>query len=209
MLYKSFKFSVKQVQGDGIIRGYASTFGNVDQGDDVVVRGAFKRSINNNPRVPILDSHNPTKQIGINLMAEEDSKGLFVEGKLNLEDPLARSKYSLIKLCDEAGAKMGLSIGYRVVNDEFDRERGVRFIKECKLFEYSVVAFPMNEQATITEAKAKADLLDFKIQQMIEDGHEVDEIHSALKKRLALKSSNLDSQKILHSFDDILKVMRN
>lgn len=209
MQYKSFKLSFKQVQGDGVIRGYASTFGNIDQGSDVVVRGAFKRSINNNARVPILDSHDPTKQIGINLAAEEDSKGLFVEGKLNLEDPLARSKFSLIKMVDEAGAKSGLSIGFRVINDEFDREKGIRFLKEVKLFEYSIVAFPMNELATVTEAKAKQDLLDFKLQQLIDAGHDVDEIHSALKKRLALKQSNFDSQSILHSFDDIVKKLKS
>nr|NIS40236.1 HK97 family phage prohead protease [Desulfuromonadales bacterium] len=40
----TFPFEVKQI-GEREFEGYGSTFGNVDLGDDIVVRGAFKRTL--------------------------------------------------------------------------------------------------------------------------------------------------------------------
>lgn len=50
---------------------------------------------------------------------------------------------------------MGLSIGYMTIKAEPDREnRNVRRLKELKLFEYSVVTFPMNTEAALTGVKS-------------------------------------------------------
>lgn len=105
--------------------------------------------------VPILADHDPSKQIGWNVRAEETEKGLYVEGKLDLENnEKAREKYGLIKTALELGANMGLSIGYGVVKALPDKERpSVRRLKELKLYEYSVVTFPMNTSAMVTAAK--------------------------------------------------------
>lgn len=205
--FKSFKFKLKQVQGDGIIRGYASTFGNVDQGRDVVVKGAFKKTLNENKNVPILDSHDPFKQIGINIEAEEDSKGLYVEGQINLEDPMARAKFSLVQMAQKLSAKSGLSIGYRILKDEWDRETDVRYLKELKLFEYSLVAFPMNEEATIVEAKSRNDRLDWTLKSLIESGYGPEHIKSALDK-LAAEVRQDEPEYLLHSLDSIIKTIR-
>lgn len=208
MLFKSFQFAVKEVQGDGVIRGYASTFGNVDQGRDVVVKGAFSRTIKNNAIIPILDSHDPTKQIGVNIAAEEDSKGLFVEGQLNMDDERARAKFSLVKLIQKNGGKAGLSIGYRIIRDDYDREKNIRFLKEVRLFEYSIVAFPMNEEASVTEAKGRADALDFQIQNMVNMGYSPEEIKSALARRLAENSNESDSGNLIDSLDAAIKKLK-
>jgi HK97 family phage prohead protease len=156
---KSFALEIKDADSNGIIRGFASTFGNVDLGNDVVDKGAFKKSIRESKGLwPILADHDPTKQIGWNLRAEEDDKGLYVEGKLDLNVQAAREKYSLAKSAYELGAKMGLSIGYMVVKAEPDREKPmIRRIKEVKLFEYSLVTFPMNTEAMITNVKSSSD----------------------------------------------------
>lgn len=153
---KSFELEIKDADSNGMIRGYASTFGNVDQGLDVVDKGAFKKSIKElKGMFPILADHDPTKQIGWNLRAEEDEKGLYVEGKLDLNVQAAREKYSLAKGAMEAGVKMGLSIGYMTIKAEPDREKPmVRRLKELKLFEYSIVTFPMNTSAMITAMKS-------------------------------------------------------
>lgn len=158
---KSFELEIKDADSNGMIRGFASTFGNVDLGMDVVDKGAFKKSIKESKGLwPILADHDPSKQIGWNLRAEEDEKGLYVEGKLDLNVQSAREKYSLAKTAQELGAKMGLSIGYMVVKAEPDREKPmVRRLKELKLFEYSLVTFPMNTEAMITSAKAQPDEL--------------------------------------------------
>lgn len=206
--YKSFKLKIDKAQDDGIIRGYASTFGNVDQGRDVIVRGAFKKTIQENAAIPILDSHRADKQIGINLAAEEDSKGLFVEGQLNMHDPNAKAKFNLIKMIQKAGGKAGLSIGFRVVRDEYDRENDIRYLKEVRLFEYSLVAFPMNEEASITEAKAQQDILNFKIQSLIDEGFTQEQIRSALSFSAA-DSVDRDPQKVLQSLEDTLQIFRS
>lgn len=155
---KTFSFKIDDADTQkGIIRGFASTFGNIDHGDDVVDAGAFKKTIQETKGlIPILADHRPDKQIGWNMRAEETDKGLFVEGKLNLKDSeLARDKYGLIKAALELGAQMGLSIGYGVVKALADKERpSVRRLKELKLYEYSVVTFPMNSSAMITAAKS-------------------------------------------------------
>ena len=156
---KSFELEIKDADSNGMIRGFASTFGNIDLGMDVVDKGAFKKSIKESKGLwPILADHNPTKQIGWNLRAEEDEKGLYVEGKLDLNVQDAREKYSLAKSAQDLGAKMGLSIGYMTVKAEPDRDKPmVRRLKELKLFEYSIVTFPMNTEAMITNMKAQPD----------------------------------------------------
>jgi len=156
---KSFSLEIKDADSHGMIRGFASTFGNVDLANDIVDRGAFKKSIRESKGLwPILADHDPAKQIGWNLRAEEDDKGLYVEGKLDMNVQAAREKYSLAKQASELGAKMGLSIGYMVVKAEPDRDKPmIRRIKEVKLFEYSLVTFPMNTEAMITSVKGQTD----------------------------------------------------
>lgn len=153
---KNFELKIEDADAKGIIRGFASTFGNIDLGDDVIDAGAFKKTLKESKgKIPILADHNPTTQIGWNLRAEESDKGLYVEGQLNMEDPLARARYALAKQALDIGAPMGLSIGYGVVKAMPDEERPrVRRLKEIKLYEYSIVTFPMNTQALITAAKA-------------------------------------------------------
>lgn len=157
---KSFEFKVDdaEITGTktvGMIRGLASTFGNIDLGDDIVDEGAFKQTIKaNKGKFPILADHNPSKQIGWNLRAEETDKGLLVEGEIDLENPDGRSKYNLARRAVEIGAKMGLSIGYTVVKAMPDKDRPrVRRLKELKLFEYSLVTFPMNTEAMVNGVK--------------------------------------------------------
>jgi HK97 family phage prohead protease len=187
---KSFELEIKDADSSGMIRGYASTFGNIDQGLDVVDKGAFKKSIKESKGLfPILADHNPTKQIGWNLRAEEDDKGLYVEGKLDLNVQDAREKYSLAKTAMENGAKMGLSIGYMTIKAEPDRQQtSIRRLKELKLFEYSIVTFPMNTSAMITAMKS-----DFQSMQSID----------SLKKLIAeLKQNGITHSDLLLALQD-------
>lgn len=158
--FKTLSFKVEDTDSKGMIRGFASTFGNVDLGDDVVEKGAFTRTIKESKGIwPILADHNPTDHIGWNMRASEDDKGLLVEGQIDLNTQKGAEKYSLAKKAQELGAKMGLSIGYMVIKAEPDRENPrIRRLKEIKLFEYSIVTFPMNTMASITGIKAAAEL---------------------------------------------------
>lgn len=153
LLTKSFEFEFKEMDAEGSFTGHASTFGNKDAGDDIVVAGAFAKDLKrtHGGKIPILADHNIRNQIGWNKEAVEDKKGLAVKGELDLNVQAAREKHSLTKKAKELGAKMGLSIGYEAMKKDFDGP--VRLLKEVKLHEYSFTAFPMNVRASVGNMK--------------------------------------------------------
>ena len=154
---KTFKFILKEVEQDGMFEGYASTFGNVDLGADIVDKGAFKKSIRESKgKIPILDHHNPYEQLGWNLEAREDDHGLFVTGQLNLDVQRARERHSLMKQAFEVKGRQGLSIGFNTIKSEPDKtDIHVRHLKEVQLLEYSIVTFAMNPAAMVTDVKVQ------------------------------------------------------
>ena len=147
MEHKSFKLKLKDINDQGIFEGYASVFGNIDLVGDIVERGAFKKTVNENPHLPILWQHHIDQPIGITKTIEEDGHGLKVVGELNLETVSGKEAYSLLK----QGAIKGLSIGYQIIKDTI--KEGVRYLKELKLLEYSLVTIPANEQAQVMGVK--------------------------------------------------------
>lgn len=153
----SVKEETEEEEGRKSFEGYASTFGNVDHGKDCMVKGCFKETLKERgPNMPILANHDSRQQIGWNIEAKEDKKGLFVKGEIDTENnAVGREKYSLMKRAAELGAKMGLSIGFRL--KDWEIKDGVCMIKSVDLMEYSVVAFPMNEQAQVTSIKSHFD----------------------------------------------------
>ena len=159
--FKSFPFKMDAINDAGEFCGYASTFGSVDLGGDVVEKGAYKKTLmESKGRFPILDHHDPTRQIGWNVEAYEDDRGLFVRGLLDLNVTAARERHSLMKMAQNIGGKTGLSIGFRVIKEEADRHRPeIRRLKEIQLLEYSVVTFPMNRQAGVISVKGKKEML--------------------------------------------------
>ena len=95
---KTFYLKLNALGDSGEFTGYASTFGNIDLGNDVIDPGAFKKTLReSNGKIPILDHHDPERQIGWNMRAIEDEHGLLVTGKLNLDVQFARERYSLMK----------------------------------------------------------------------------------------------------------------
>jgi HK97 family phage prohead protease len=206
MQKKVFALKISEA-AEGRIKGYASTFGNIDFGDDIVDKGAFKKTLKDSKGViPILADHDPSKQIGWNLTALEDEKGLLVEGQLNMESPLARERFALAKQGMELGAKMGLSIGYLTIKAEPDEERPmVRRLKEVRLMEYSLVTFPMNPKATLTAAKSIRELTEEFFERAIELGATPSEIDTALRTREAAKTS--DDPNVVQSIDSLIQLL--
>lgn len=139
---------------NGTVDGYASVFGIIDRGGDIVMPGAFKASLAEWKRKkafpPMLWQHDSWNPVGIWSEMVEDEKGLRVKGDLVLEVPQAASARALML----AGAVKGLSIGYRTVDYEIDRQTGVRKIKKAELWEVSLVTFPMLPEAQITGVKS-------------------------------------------------------
>jgi uncharacterized protein len=152
MQLHGYRFEIKSVGEAGTFTGLASTYGNVDQGGDEVVPGAFTKTLRDaTGPFPVLMVHDVAEQIGYADL--EDSKaGLVVKGKLVLETEKARQAFELMK----ARALRGLSIGYDSIRSTM--KGTVRQLLELKLYEISVTPFPMNELATVTIVKdTKAD----------------------------------------------------
>lgn len=145
---KSFALKLDGPPDDeGRFTGYAAVFGNVDQGNDLIESGAFTKTLQETPEVPILWAHDPDQPIGVSASMIEDGKGLRVEGQLAMEVQRAREVHALMKM----GAIKGLSIGYRTVKRSF--KGAVRHLEELKLGEFSPVVFPMNQLAGVDGVK--------------------------------------------------------
>lgn len=147
--HKTGGFDLKELEDDGTFEGYASVFGEVDEGGDIVVKGAFKKSLKAGIKPKMLYQHNPDQPIGVWPEVREDEKGLFVKGKLVRESQRGAECYALLK----AGALDGMSIGYRTIRAERDERTGIRTLKEVELWEISIVTFPMNTSARVSGVK--------------------------------------------------------
>jgi HK97 family phage prohead protease len=152
MQKSEFKFALKSLDDKGKFQGLASVYNNIDLGGDVVVPGAFAKTLQDRAgEVPILFAHNSQAPIGLGKLTD-GPQGLQIEGQLVLAVAKATEAYELLK----ARVLRGLSIGYDSVKSDF--KDGVRYLREVKLFEVSLVVMPMNELATVTAVKDVADL---------------------------------------------------
>lgn len=143
----------KKAAAAGVIQGYASLFGQEDQGGDVVMPGAYKASLAQiaaqGRTVKMLWQHDPSHPIGVWDEVFEDTKGLFVKGRLLTEVEKGKEAAALLS----AGAIDGMSIGYRTVSASRGA-KGERLLEELELWEVSIVTFPMLPTARVDAVKA-------------------------------------------------------
>lgn len=159
--HRQVPFKVKAVDDKkGAIKGYGSVFNNADQYRDVVMPGAFQKSLAQykaNDESPVmLWQHNSDQPIGVWTDMEEDDTGLAVEGMLLIDDVAqAAESYALLK----AGAIKGMSIGYNVPDGgmEYDGKTNVWKLNQVDLWEISIVTFPANTEASVTNIKSILD----------------------------------------------------
>lgn len=141
-------------EAKGKFSGYASVFGNKDLGNDVVVNGAFAKSIRAKGarKIKMLFQHDTKEPIGVYTKVKEDANGLYVEGQLAMQTQKGREVYELMKM----GAIDGLSVGYRVdaKGYSYDDRGKKRYLKQVDLMEISAVTFPMNPRARVASVKA-------------------------------------------------------
>lgn len=146
--FARFGEGVRIEQDGAVIAGYASLFGEVDQGGDVVAAGAYAASLKalatEGRRVKMLWQHDPALPIGVWDEVREDARGLWVKGRILESTQKGREAAALIA----AGAIDGLSIGYRTRRAAKD-EKGRRVLKELELWEVSLVTFPMLPSARV------------------------------------------------------------
>ena len=149
-------FEVKEsdIAETGSFKGYGSIFGNKDSHSDIILPGAFSKTIANGGRngtgVAMLFQHDVRRPIGIWKQLVEDNKGLKVEGQLAMGTQDGKETYELMKM----GALKGLSIGYDSVIHEIDEKKKIRYLKEVELWEISPVVFAANKRAVVLSVKA-------------------------------------------------------
>ncbi len=145
-----------QVDDSLVIEGYASLFGDADQGGDIVTKGAYAASLarmqSEGRQIKMLWQHDPAQPIGVWDEVREDDKGLYVKGRLL--DSVARAREAAALIA--ASAIDGLSIGYRTVKAT-KNDKGRRLLTELELWEVSLVTFPMLPSARLG---AKGETLD-------------------------------------------------
>ena len=151
--YKAVDFQLEELKSRGddgwSFSGYASTFGNIDEGGDVVLRGAFANSLA--VRVPrLLWQHDMSEPIGKVVQLKEDDLGLHGDFLIS-RTSRGHDAYVLLK----DGAIDSMSIGYIPEEQEFDDVHNVRKLKSVDLLEISLVSIPMNEEARVTAVKAR------------------------------------------------------
>ena len=133
------------------VEGLGSVFGNVDSYGDIVVPGAFAKSLAS--RQPMmLWQHKSDHVIGIWDEARETGDGLWLKGRI-LQTTHGNDAYELAR----HGAIKGLSIGFVTKDSAVDRKSGHRHLKTLDLHEVSLVTFPANDKANLTRVKSAPD----------------------------------------------------
>ena len=147
-----FEFKAEEPQDDGFFRfrGFASTFGNVDLGGDIIESGAFD-SIPEGKSFPLFLAHDSGIPLG-DFVTENQKKGLFIRAKMPLDDTFVRDR---IIPQMKAGSLKQMSVGFMVKDFRFEDRKGrhVRVISGAELFETSLTAIPMNPKANVTALK--------------------------------------------------------
>ena len=152
---KRMAFEAKEFTRDDnffYFEGYASTSGNVDLGNDIIVKGAFAKSLITTPEVLLLWQHNMSKPIGVSVELREDEKGLFMKGRISIRTTLGKDAAILLE--DKVIKEM--SIGFFATTT--DRVDDIRYIREIELFEVSLVSKAMNPQALIKSLESLKDV---------------------------------------------------
>lgn len=156
-LTSTFTFDVKQAAmaeatdangSFGYFEGYASIFNNIDSADDIIEPGAFSDTLRSGRKLKLHLQHNMMKVLGSILEAYEDTKGLFVKGRINLGTSIGKDAYMLLK----AGDIDSMSIGYTCRKWEWDGD--IRRLQRVELYEVSLVSSPANAKALVTDVKS-------------------------------------------------------
>ena len=155
---RSFALQIKATGDDGTVEGYGSVFGVRDNYDDVIAKGAFIQSLKDHKAAgtmpAMLWQHDAEKPIGVWTAMVEDEKGLRIKGQLAMETVRGKEAHALLKM----GALNGLSIGFMSKEWAYDRETEVRTLTAIDLWEVSLVTFPANEKARVTNVKSADEL---------------------------------------------------
>ena len=139
---------------------YLAKFGNVDSDNDVIQKGAFKKSLQErgpmsagNRKIAFLRHHDWEHQIGTFEKLQEDDYGLFAVGKLGTstkgEDAWRDYQDGIIR--EHSIGFQRMSDKTKWVKDTSSPMGGFNLLQEVKLWEGSAVTFGANEMTNVVE----------------------------------------------------------
>jgi HK97 family phage prohead protease len=150
MEYKGLPFELKDFDaGSRRIKVYLSAFGNIDAHSDVIVNGAFTKTIKERfARIKFLWQHDTWAPIGKWEELTEDAFGLAGVATLS-NATKGQDAFEYYK----EGIITEHSIGFDTIKsaDGMQDGREVRFLNEIKLWEGSAVTWGANEKTPVIE----------------------------------------------------------
>ena len=157
--HKASKFEVKDFDDKTrMVKGYASVFDNTDSDNDVILKGAFNRSIKDwgpsgKDRIKLLAQHDMSRPIAKITELQEDDNGLLIEAKFGTHTD-GDDYYRMTK----EGIINEFSVGFVPIQKE-KNEKGGDDISNIKLYEVSMVTIAANDEAVVTDVKNNNDVL--------------------------------------------------
>ena len=137
------------------IEGYAST-NDIDRHGDVVPAAVWQKGMENYLKNPvILAYHKHDEPIGRMVEHRIDDKGLWIKARVSAA---AEDVFNLVK----DGVLTAFSIGFRIVDAEYNSAAEVFMVKELELHEISVVSVPANQNTLFSLSKAFSSAEEFK-----------------------------------------------
>ena len=131
------------------IEGYAST-NDTDRSNDVIPTSVWEEGIQNYLKNPvILAHHDHDDPIGRMTEHKIDTKGLWIKARISA----AAEIFSLVK--DEVVT--AFSVGFRIMDAEYNAAAEVFIVKKLELVEISVVSVPCNQNTLFSLSKAFSD----------------------------------------------------
>jgi len=153
MIFKQTSIGLEDIdESNGIVKGYGSVFNNIDSDNDIILAGAYTKTLNENgSRVRYCNQHRIDQPLGKFTELREDGNGLYFVAEI----PKTRLGEDILLLMKN-GVINENSVGIMPIVKSF-RQDGVRELKEVKLYEISCVTLAANPLAMITDAKGMID----------------------------------------------------
>lgn len=171
-------------EGPGVIEGYRSVYGVIDEGGDIVVKGAFANTLSDYLHSGFTAQAHDwdfKEAVGFPVDAYEDDHGWFVKSQFH-STPDAQAIRTKAKERMDAGKQVHFSFGYapkkftHIEAKDYETElpkyiksdllpamlqkaqsfNRIRVLKEVEAIEDSIVTAPMNKRAAATGIKSEA-----------------------------------------------------
>lgn len=198
--YKAHTGTMQVDEDSRTVSGYFSSFGNKDLDGDIILKGAFAKSIQEHgpsstspQKIAFLYQHDIKEPIGRITKLAEDDNGLYFEAEL---DTTPRGNQVLKQY--KSGTLNQHSIGFRYIHDKIKYDTGTDayLVAEVKLFEGSVVTIGANENTPFMGFKAidleeQADALNKETETFIKtlDADQAFEVRQLISKHIALATT--------------------